>query len=81
MAIVPEPENKSRKVLPVRSPRIANTDSLILSMAGLITPSGHFVNLPFNAPPVILIKPPYCKYIENQRISLSGCIELILFFR
>ena len=55
IAIVPEPLNKSSQDFPVKSPIIAKTDSLILSMAGLITPSGHFIILPFNFPPVILI--------------------------
>ena len=60
IAIVPEPENKSKKDFPDKSPRIEKTDSRILSIAGLITPSGHFIILPFNVPPVILIKTISC---------------------
>ena len=57
IAIVPEPLKRSSQDFPVRSPSIANTDSRILSIAGRITPSGHFIILPFSFPPVILIFP------------------------
>ena len=37
-AIIPEPVKMSRNEMPLKSPRHAKTDSLILSMLGLISP-------------------------------------------
>ena len=48
-----------------KSPKIEKTDSRILSIAGLITPPGHFIFLPFNFPPVILIKSPNFYLMTN----------------
>ena len=53
MATQPEPEKRSRKEHPVRSPRIEKRDSRILSMAGLISPGGQTTCLRTYFPPVI----------------------------
>ena len=54
-AIIPDPVKISREDKPDKSPRQANTDSLILSILGLISPSGTETILPAREPPVILI--------------------------
>ena len=41
MPIIPEPMNMSRKERPSMFPSMENTDSLILSMEGRMTPLGH----------------------------------------
>jgi hypothetical protein len=57
-ATTPDPENKSKKVKPLRSPRMENIDSLILSMAGRMTPGGQATMRPRRRPPVILMTIP-----------------------
>ncbi len=42
----PEPENRSRNEVPVRSPRMAKRLSRIRSMAGRITPGGQRIVRP-----------------------------------
>jgi len=54
-AIIPDPVKISRNDNPDKSPRQANTDSRILSILGLISPSGTATSLPARVPPVILI--------------------------
>lgn len=53
-AHVAEPENKSKKECPVKSPNIAKTDSRNLSILGRISPGGNSVRLFVSVPPVIL---------------------------
>ena len=53
-AIIPEPVKMSRNERPLMFPRQAKTDSLILSMLGLIMPAGTAIVLPLRMPPVIL---------------------------
>jgi len=71
--IIPEPEKRSQKEKPVRSPSTANTDSRIRSMAGRIlrSLSGILTIRPLYSPPVMRI----CNYqslsLKSRRISRS----------
>ena len=42
----PEPAKRSRNEVPDKSPRMANIDSRILSIAGRMTPGGQLIRLP-----------------------------------
>ena len=51
----PLPEKRSKNEQSLKSPRMANKEVLIRSIAGLISPGGHLIVLPQYRPPVILI--------------------------
>ena len=75
-AIIPEPEKKSRKEEPERSPRMAKIDSLILSIAGRMTPPGTFTCLPDKLPPVILNYNALSNSVSSSELTMGLPVTL-----
>jgi len=73
---MPEPAKRSRNEEPVKSPNTAKTDSLILSIAGLIfkSPSGILTIRPTKTPPVIRIGLPVFEpeFTPDLSVEVTG---------